>query len=110
MAVLAVQPISRPGLAPAYAAAGAAGDSFDGNDGRVFLHFKNTNAATRTVTVNSVIPCDQGSDHDIAVIVPATTGDVMIGPLDPVRFGASPTFTYSANANLTVAAIRLPMQ
>lgn len=108
MAVIALQAITRAGEDPSPYAAAVGPDTVDGNDGRVFLHLKNTNAAARTVTVNSVAPCDQGFDHDIAVVIPANTGDVMIGPFPPERFGSQLSISYSAVAGLTIAAVRLP--
>lgn len=110
MATLTVQTISLTGLEPTYAAAAAGGDEFP-NDGRTFLHVKNTNAATRTVTINSRSNCDQGFDHDPAVVIDATTGDTMIGPFDTARFNDPATgrvsVTYSAVTGVTVAAIKL---
>ena len=109
MATLAIQTIDHTGLAEALAAAAAAGDQF-ANDGRIFLHVKNVNAASRDVTINSQNNCSQGFDHDITVTVPATTGDKMIGPFPPGRFDDSGGFvqvTYESEVGVTVAAIRL---
>lgn len=111
MALLTVYSLSRTGDSKAYVAADVAGDTFP-NDGRTFLHYKNSNAATRTATVNSIRPCDQGFDHNDAVLVGATTGDEMAGPFDPARY-VDPTtgltsVTYDAVPGLTVAALRLP--
>jgi len=87
------------------------GDTF-ANDGRTFLHVKNANAAACTVTINSIRACDQGQDHDVVVVVAATTGDEMIGPFDPARFNNSSgnvtVTTYSVTASVQVAAIRIP--
>ena len=94
-------------ITPTYAAADVAGDQF-ANDGKTVLHFKNTNAAARNVTINSVTACDQGSDHDLVVNVPATTGDKMAGPFPVARFLNSSgfvTMTYDAVTNLTVAVL-----
>jgi len=110
MATLTVQDIVLGGITPTYAAADVAGDAFP-NDGRTFLHYKNTNAAARNVTVDSVRPCDQGTDHNQIQNVPATTGDKMLGPFPPARFNQTSgnvNVTYDAVTNLTVAAIRLP--
>lgn len=106
MAALTVQEIVRAGLGPTYAGAGVSGDTFV-NDGRTFLHVKNTNAATRDVTVDSIENCDQGFDHNAVVTVPASTGDRMIGPFPTERFGATCTVSYTATAGVTVAAIKL---
>jgi hypothetical protein len=109
MALLTVQQISATGLQPTYAAANAGGDTVKADD-RTFLHFKNTNAATRDVTITGVGLCSQGSTHSRGPItIPATTGDVMI-PLadrfnDPTTGVAS--ITYTAATNVTVAAVRV---
>lgn len=105
MSVIAIQTIDLDGEGADYAAA-VGPDTFV-NDGRTFLHCKNTNAATRTVTIDSTKACDQGFDHDQAVVIPATTGDVMIGPFPTARFGTTVTVTYSAVTNLSVAAFKL---
>lgn len=111
MATLTVQDIKRAGLAPTYAAAAAGGDSFaPGSD--VFLHVKNTHTAAQTVTV--VTPRDVIPDvatGDVAVSVPPTTGERLIGPF-PAQFFAQADdgladITYSGVTNLTVAAVRL---
>lgn len=104
MATLTVQQIDLDGEAADYVACNAGGDQFT-NNGRTFIHLKNTNAATRTVTINSQRACDQGFDHDQAVIIPATTGDVMIGPFPTARFNDASNFvqlTYSAVTNLSI--------
>ncbi len=109
MATLSVQTINHTGLAEALAAVAVGGDQFQ-NDGRIFIHVKNTNVATRVVTINSQSNCSQGADHDIAVTVPANTGDVMIGPFPPSRFDDGSGFvqvTYESEVDVTIAAIRL---
>lgn len=109
MATLAVQPIDRDGEHADYVAAAAGGDQFV-NDGRTVIHVKNTNAATRTVTVNSQRLCDQGFDHDIALVVPATTGDEFLGPFPTERFNdvnGMVQLTYSAVLNLSIGVFQL---
>jgi hypothetical protein len=105
VAVIAIQTIDLDGEPADYAAA-VGPDTFV-NDGRTFLHVKNTNAATRDVTIDSTKLCDQGFDHNQVVTIPATTGDVMIGPFPTARFGTTVTVTYSAVTNLTIAAFKL---
>ncbi len=105
MAVIAIQTIDLDGEDADYAAA-VGPDTFT-NDGRTFLHVKNTNAATRDVTVDSTKLCDQGFDHNQVVTIPATTGDRMFGPFPTARFGTTVTVTYSATTNLTIAAFKL---
>ncbi len=104
MATLTVQQIDLDGEAADYVACGAGGDEF-ANNGKTYIHVKNTNAATRTVTVDSPRLCDQGFAHDLAIIIPATTGDVKIGPFPTARFNdvnQKVQLTYSAVTNLTI--------
>ena len=111
MATLTTQSISRTGVQVTYAACAGGGDSFTpGAD--VFLHVKNTNAATRTVTITA--PRDvmgAVAMGDPAVVVAATTGDNMIGPFPADIFG-DPTdgladITYSAVTNLSIAVFQV---
>jgi hypothetical protein len=113
MATLTLQGINRLGVTPTYAAANAGGDAMPcGNT--IFLHIKNSNAATRTVTL--VVPAAILAAPNIAItspaiVVAATIGDMMIGPVLPQFFQDPVTglcsITYSAATNVTVAAIQL---
>lgn len=111
MADLTTQVIVETGLAPTYAAAASGGDTADISNERTFLHVKNTNAATRDVTVDSTQNCNQGFDHNLVVTVAATAGDVMIGPLPRARFGRASdgraVITYSAVTGVTIAVVRV---
>jgi hypothetical protein len=116
MAALTVQNISKTGLAAAFTAAAAGGDSF-ANDSteRTVLHCKNTNAATRDVTIvaqrtTANVPGGGAvTIPNITVTIPATTGDVEIGPFPDAYNDSNGNVqvTYSAVANLTVAAKKL---
>src|SRR6478736_1945942 len=107
MALIATQ---RPGLAvlsTVFVAANAGGDTFQ-NDGRTLLRYKNTSGAPITVTVDdptSVLAGAQAFNPDVQFVVPATTGDVTIGPFPPARFGDVLAVTYSGVTSLTVAAV-----
>lgn len=115
MANLALQVISNAGLSPAYAAGASGGDTCPTGD-HVFLHFKNTSAGIITVTVDDVltpIPPGSAANPDNVVAVPATTGEKMVGPINPGRFAQSTglaNITYSVNppTGLTVACIAGP--
>lgn len=111
MALLATQSIVRAGLASAYAAASAGGDTF-APDARGFLHLKNTGASAITVTI--VNPRTDPYGNTIAnntVSVPATTGDRMVGPFPAEAYGNPATglvnITYSAVTGLTVGAFQV---
>lgn len=110
---MATQKITRAGLNPSYAAAAAGGDKCTPT-GRTFLHVKNTHTAAQTVTV--VTPGNVIADvaiADLAVSIPATNGERMIGPLPGSYFGDTAdsglaAITYSGVTNLTIAVVELP--
>ena len=107
MAELTRQQISTAGIVPTLTAAAAAGDTVD-NNGKTFLHVVNANVGdTRTVTINSLVACNQGFDHDIAVTV-AASSEEFIGPFPQDRFNNSAgeiAITYSDSAaDITIAA------
>lgn len=109
MATLTVSNINHTGLAPSFTAAAGGGDQF-ANDGRIFIYVKNAHTSGQTVTVNSQSNCSFGFDHDVAVSVPATNGERLIGPFPTSRFNDSSgnvQITYSGVTSLTIAAIRL---
>lgn len=114
MATLTTQAITRAsnGLTPSYASCAGGGDACETGDD-IFLHVKNTNASTRTVTI--AIPSGASTYPGIAYtstacVIPATTGDKMIGPIsgvykDPTTGLA--TITYDAVTGLTIACCKL---
>jgi hypothetical protein len=109
VAALTVYEIGLTDEAKAYVTP-ANGDTFANPDGRVILHFK-CSGTQKTVTINSVRPCDQGTDHDITITVPATTGDEMRSGFSPTRFNdAAGNVTISTitpdTTGLTVVAVR----
>lgn len=104
MAVLTPVNPGLTGGAEAFVAAAAGGDTFP-NDGHTMLHVKNGGGAPINVTVDSKIPCNFGSDHDVVVSVP-NAGERIIGPFDQSRFGTDVNITYSAVTTVTVAAIK----
>lgn len=108
MALLTAQAVVFPRLTAVYSTPSAS-DTITPDNGLV-LHVKNTNAATRDVTV--VVP---GSTYgqanpDVVNTVPATTGDNFIpipnspGLIDPTT--GLITVTYSATAGVTAALLR----
>lgn len=101
MALLTPQSPSATGLTPAYATS-AASDTVRYVNNRMFLICKNTSGASNTVTV--VVPgATYGQQNpDIAVVVPATTGEKWIGPLD--RGMVDPTTGLITVTNSTPAA------
>lgn len=106
MATLTTQPVQPTGLNPTFVAAAGGGDKLIPSDG-LFLVVKNGGGAPITVTVDSITPCSQGSDHNLVVSV-TNAQERWIGPLDPARF-TSPVdgliaVTYSGVTTVTVGA------
>jgi hypothetical protein len=98
------------GTDPAFAAAAGGGDKVLPND-RGYLHVRNGSGAPITVTVLTPGNDKYGQARpDIAVSVPATTGERIIGPFpadlaDPAD--GLVAITYSGVTSLTVTAITL---
>ncbi len=119
MAAVTIQTIGVAGITPSYQAASAS-DVVAGATGeeRIFIHAKNSNAATATVTIVPVAPTTAKvpgagvlSLPSIAVTIPATTGDKMIGPIPAAYIDATGGITLANTGtitNLTLAAFKLP--
>jgi hypothetical protein len=110
MALLAQQAIARTGLTPTYSLAAASTTVTCGD--RSFLHVKNTNGSSMTVTVTATAQVDGQPVTDLVVTVPATTGDKMIGPITSKLFasvadGVSASITYSSTTSVTVASLTI---
>jgi hypothetical protein len=112
MAALTVNTMPRLGIdnTTGFVTAAGGGDTIAGaGSGGVYLHVKNTNAATRDVTIADPRSTDIGLAHpDTVVTVAATTGDVCI-PIYPQYVNPVTglvDITYSAVTNLTVKAVR----
>lgn len=116
--VLPVQSAVRAGLAPVYTASGASPllnvvDTFRfENTGREVLHFKKTGAGDCQVTITTPGTVDGLAVADRVVAVPATVGDVIIGPFPTAHYNLPGTstfagFTVSEVTGLSVAVIRV---
>lgn len=108
MATLTVQNISLAGITPSYTGAAEAGDEF-ANTGDTLFQIKN-GGSEATVTIETPAKIEGIDIAEIAVVVPATTGDKMIGPFAPAIFNSSDgrvVVTYSAHEDFTVAAFKL---
>ncbi len=109
MATLTVQETDLDGVVPSYTACAGGGDEFP-NDGRTILHLKNGSGSPITVTVDSRVTCDQGSDHNSVTSVGAGA-EAMIGPFDITRFNDSSNgraaITYSGVTSLTIGVIKV---
>lgn len=120
MADLTVQSVDEDGLEATYNSAASAGDTFT-NTGDVILHVKNTNGATRVITVTAQTSAVQDvpgmgtmTHADATMTISATTGELFMGPFPTHIFntlsGANAgkaSITYSAVAGVTVAVLRV---
>jgi hypothetical protein len=116
MATLAVQDTLLAGLAPTYASAALTDEFINPTDESCFVHYKNTNAATRTVTVTkqrstvSVPGYGAVATADQVVTLAANTGDHMLGPFPAALWNdanGKVQLAVSAIAGVTVAVIRV---
>lgn len=113
MATLTVQQVTRVGAAPTYAAATGGGDACACGD-NIWLQLKCTGGTPVTVTLAtapSAIPYPGLALAAETFVVPATTGDMVYGPIKAGAF-ADPTtglcvITYSGVTGLTVGAFQL---
>lgn len=107
-----VQTIARTGLAPSYGAVHADLEHKFLNDGRTFLHVKNTNAAARTLTLVVSKTVDGQAVTNPTVTIPADTGDKIIGPFPKGYYNQAADgmvyFNMSASAGVTFAVCKLP--
>lgn len=109
MAALTTQSIVYAATAPTFGAAAASDTAEVGTGRNTFAVYKNTNAATRTVTVTlptTGTPYTETAGT-VAYTLGATTGELWI-PLHPDYAGADGrcTITTSAQLNVTVAVVR----
>lgn len=115
---LNAQQIVRTGLAPTYTASGASpllntSDNFKFvNTGKEVLHVKKSGANACTVTIKTPGTIDGLAVAERTVVVPATTGDVMIGPFPPAIYNAPGTnlmegVTFSEITGLSAAVLKL---
>lgn len=108
MAALSAQEINFAGVAPAFVAADAAGDTFP-NDGKTFLYIRNAGGAPRTVTIDSKQLSNFLKDNDEVIVIPST-GERMVGPYNPNRFNNNANRTevsYDDVTGLTIAVLKL---
>lgn len=107
MATVATQQVTRTGLAPAYAAASAGGDSFRPGP-RTMLHIKNGSAAPVTATLVTPGNVDGLAVADLTVTIPAA-GERIAGPLPAELFrdraDGLGDITWSASASVTFAVL-----
>lgn len=112
MALLTVQDLVDTGLNAVYEAAAAGGDEVRAIDG-VFLHVKNGDASSHTVTITSQLSGAQVgaglSAQDAVTTIPAGE-DRFIGPIPRSAYGDSNNriqVSYDAVTSVTVAALKV---
>lgn len=99
------------GLTPSYGAVDQANGNQFQNTGREILHVKNTNGATRTLTVATPGSVDGLAVADPTFVIPATTGDKFIGPFPPGVYNQNDGnvwLDWDASSGVTIAVLRLP--
>lgn len=98
------------GLTPTFTPAGGTGAGngfvFDNPDGKTDFRIKNTSGSSVTATIKARGSVGGVALADQTFTVPATTGDVTIGNLDPAAFGSLVTIELSANTGITAAVLR----
>jgi hypothetical protein len=111
MALLATQVPGATGVVPAYTAASAT-DTFT-PDGDTMVYVKNTNAATRTVTIGPAtvhLVRGQSIGSMVSGTIAATTGEMLLGPFPADQFADGTTgfctITPSATAGITYAVFK----
>jgi hypothetical protein len=105
---LTVQTKSYAALTPTFTAAGGigAGNGFEfANTGSTDFRIKNTGSQI-TATIKATGRLGGVALADQTVIVPATTGDVTIGNLDPAAFGSTVTIEVSAITGVSACALK----
>jgi hypothetical protein len=102
------QELSRAGVTPTYNAASADNNAFS-NDGRTMVQVLNV-GAEMTVTIPTPGTVDGLAITDLAVVVPLTTGNKMIGPFPPDIYNQSTGEVYlnwSRSSDVTFAVLRM---
>jgi hypothetical protein len=109
MALISKQQVVITGLQPVYSAV-TASDTFTIDDD-LFLHVKNAGGSISNVTIQDASLTAGGNGAlNVAVAVPATTGDRMIGPIPTSYVNTSTglvTVTYSFTTSVTAALLRM---
>jgi hypothetical protein len=90
----------------AHQAPGTVGPDTFANDGWTIFYIKNT-GAQMTATFSSENLCNFGSDHDLVITIPATSGEMFTPRFPLERFGASVTVTLSRLTAVVCDAIKL---
>lgn len=105
MAALTTQQVVITGLSPTYASCGGSGDTVEAGDG-IFVHVKNGDASSHTVTV-AVPGVEYGQNRpDVVVTVGAGGAEFIQIPRALADTDGRIHLTYSATTSMTIAALR----
>ncbi len=86
--ILALQEIVRTGVTPSLGAGDSAnGHYFDNRSQEVYIQVKNGDASPINVTIVTPGTIDGMAIPDLVVVIPATTGDKLIGPFRNDLYG-----------------------
>ena len=109
MALLTTQTITNTGINPSFAAVAASDTVVCGDT--VMVRIKNASGAGITATITTPNTVEGLAIADaVSMTIPATTGDVTIGPIKASLFADSSgvaTITCSSTASVTIAALRV---
>jgi len=109
MAAITIRTPSLAGGTVGFAAASAGGDYIE-NDGNVIILVRNNGAVSRTVSQAPVNPPAYGTVYTTLATTVAAGAVMALGPYPPAQHNdsnARVNFTYSSEADLEVAAVRL---
>lgn len=107
MAVLTTQTISHTGLTTTFAAVAGGGDKFTPGD-NTFIEIDNADSASHTITIDSKVPSNYGTDVNVGPITVAAGARIKIGPFPAQRFMGSDGYgdiAYSAATGMTIAVV-----
>jgi hypothetical protein len=107
MALITTQQITQAGVVVSLSAMNAS-DTFI-NNGKTALIIANASGTTRTITIDSLVNCDQGVDHNLSISI-VNGATKYIGPFEINRFTNSngvATVMVDVAASVTIAAISL---
>lgn len=107
---ITVQTLALTATTPTYATVdNASGNYFVHPGGTILIHVKNTNAATRTLTITTTAVKDGVAFTSPTYTIAATTGDSMICNLPAHLQTAGQVYLdWSASTNTTVAVFSIP--
>lgn len=111
MAELTVYTIDYDGVDVESAYTAAAASQEFANDGRTFVHVKNTDSSSHTITFVTTRTVEGLAVADNTVTISANTGEQMIGPFPTGTYNASDgniDITWSDTTGMSIGVFKLP--